>query len=63
MTSNDQPCALHWVLRRCSQFEKALPENENLRLVESIQRNTKRYIDVFSQAVDQVMPEKTKDIR
>lgn len=45
------------------QFEKALPEEQqNLKLVESIQKNTKRYIDVFSQAVDAVMPKETKDV-
>lgn len=46
-----------------NQFEKALPdEQQDLKLVESIQRNAKRYIDVFSQAVDAVMPKETKDI-
>lgn len=45
------------------QFEKALPdEQQNLNLVGSIQKNTKRYIDVFSQAVDAVMPKETKDV-
>lgn len=45
------------------QFEKALPEEQqNLKLVDSIQKNTKRYIDVFSQAVDAVMPKETKDV-
>lgn len=45
------------------QFEKALPEEQqNLKLVESIQKNTKRYIDVVSQAVDAVMPKETKDV-
>lgn len=44
------------------QFEKSLPDDTNLKLVESIQRNTKRYIDVFSQAVDEVMPKETKEI-
>ncbi|KAJ5569769.1 DNA replication licensing factor MCM7 [Penicillium hispanicum] len=44
-------------------FEKALPEEQqNLKLVESIQRNAKRYIDVFSQAVDAIMPKETKDV-
>ncbi|KAJ5368509.1 DNA replication licensing factor MCM7 [Penicillium cataractarum] len=44
-------------------FENALPEEQqNLKLVESIQKNTKRYIDVFSQAVDAVMPKETKEI-
>ncbi|KAJ5666199.1 DNA replication licensing factor MCM7 [Penicillium maclennaniae] len=43
-------------------FERALPEEQqNLNLVGSIQKNTKRYIDVFSQAVDAVMPKETKD--
>ncbi|KAJ5105572.1 hypothetical protein NUU61_002919 [Penicillium alfredii] len=45
-----------------SVFEKDLPEGEDLRLVESIEKNTKRYIDVVSQAVDSVMPKETKDI-
>lgn len=45
------------------QFEKALPDDQqSLNLVESIQKNTKRYIDVFSQAVDAVMPKETKDV-
>lgn len=34
----------------------------DLKLVESVERNTKRYIDVFSQAVDAVMPKETKEI-
>lgn len=33
-----------------------------MKLVESIQHNTKRYIDVVSQAVDDVMPKETKDV-
>lgn len=33
-----------------------------MKLVESIQKNTKRYIDVLSQAVDAVMPKETKDV-
>ncbi|KAJ5725599.1 DNA replication licensing factor MCM7 [Penicillium malachiteum] len=44
-------------------FEKALPEEQqDMKLVESIQKNTKRYIDVFSQAVDAIMPKETKDV-
>lgn len=39
-----------------------MPEGEDLKLVESIEKNTKRYIDVISQAVDEVMPRETKDI-
>ncbi|KAJ5938612.1 DNA replication licensing factor MCM7 [Penicillium verhagenii] len=43
-------------------YEKLFPEEERtLKLVESIQKNTKRYIDVFSQAVDAMMPAGTKD--
>ncbi|KAJ5608023.1 hypothetical protein N7537_004642 [Penicillium hordei] len=45
-----------------SVFEKSMPEGEDLKLVESIEKNTKRYIDVVSQAVDDVMPRETKDI-
>lgn len=33
-----------------------------MKLVESIEKNTKRYIDVFSQAVDAVLPKETKDV-
>ncbi|KAJ5814325.1 DNA replication licensing factor MCM7 [Penicillium pulvis] len=44
-------------------FEKSFPEDQQtLKLVESVQKNTKRYIDVFSQAVDAMMPAGTKDI-
>lgn len=45
-----------------AQFEKSLPDDTDLKLVESIQKNTKRYIDVFSEAVDAVMPKETKEI-
>lgn len=34
----------------------------SLRLVDSIERNAKHYIDVLSQAVDKVMPKETKEI-
>ncbi|KXG54076.1 Nucleic acid-binding, OB-fold [Penicillium griseofulvum] len=43
-------------------FEKSMPEGQDLKLVESIEKNTKRYIDVVSQAVDEVMPRETKDV-
>ncbi|KAJ6012156.1 hypothetical protein N7522_002511 [Penicillium canescens] len=43
-------------------FEKSLPDEANLKLVESIEKNTKRYIDVVSQAVDNIMPKETKDV-
>ena len=44
------------------QYEQNFAEEERLRLVESIERNAKHYIDVFSQAVDKVMPKETKEI-
>lgn len=44
------------------QYEKSLAEDTNLKLVESVAKNTKRYIDVFSEAVDGVMPKETKEI-
>ncbi|EED21682.1 DNA replication licensing factor Mcm7, putative [Talaromyces stipitatus ATCC 10500] len=43
-------------------YEKSLPEDTDLKLVESIQSNTKRYVDVLSEAVDAVMPRETKEI-
>ena len=33
-----------------------------LRLVDSIERNAKHYVDILSQAVDKVMPKETKEI-
>ncbi|KAJ5501271.1 Nucleic acid-binding OB-fold [Penicillium expansum] len=45
-----------------SIYEKSRPEGEDLKLVASIEKNTKRYIDVISQAVDEVMPRETKDV-
>lgn len=44
------------------QYEKSYVDDTSLRLVESIERNAKRYIDVLSQAVDKVMPKETKEI-
>jgi len=44
------------------QFEKTLPDDANLKLVETVQRNTKHYVDIFSQAVDEVMPKETKEM-
>ncbi|KAJ9363450.1 MCM2/3/5 family-domain-containing protein [Paecilomyces variotii] len=43
-------------------FEKTLPDDANLKLVETVQRNTKHYVDIFSQAVDEVMPKETKEM-
>ena len=46
----------------CLQYEKSYSEEIKLRLVESIERNTKHYIDLFSEAVDKAMPKETKEI-
>ncbi|KAJ5113205.1 DNA replication licensing factor MCM7 [Penicillium angulare] len=44
-------------------FERSLPdEQQGMKLVESIEKNTKRYIDIVSQAVDGVLPKETKDV-
>ena len=45
-----------------AQYEKSFGEELGLRLVDSIERNAKHYIDVLSQAVDKVMPKETKEI-
>ncbi|EON65008.1 minichromosome maintenance protein 7 (cell division control protein 47) [Coniosporium apollinis CBS 100218] len=43
-------------------YEKSLPENlSDLRLVSSIERNAAHYVEIFSRAVDKVMPEPTKE--
>lgn len=34
----------------------------SLKLVESIERNAKHYIDILSQAVDKAMPRETQEI-
>ncbi|KIW51281.1 hypothetical protein PV05_10019 [Exophiala xenobiotica] len=44
------------------QFEDSLPADLNLRLVESVTNNTKHYVDLFSDAVDKVLPKESKDI-
>ena len=33
-----------------------------LKLVESIERNAKHYIDILSEAVDKVMPKESREI-
>lgn len=33
-----------------------------LRLVDSVERNAKHYVDILSQAVDKVMPKETKEV-
>ncbi|RAL03404.1 DNA replication licensing factor MCM7 [Aspergillus ibericus CBS 121593] len=44
-------------------YEKGLSDDdEDLRLVESVQKNTYHYIDLFSRAADDLMPKESKDI-
>ncbi|KAN0076630.1 MCM2/3/5 family domain containing protein [Elaphomyces granulatus] len=43
-------------------FEKLLPDDTDLKLVESIEKNTKHYIEIFSKAVDGEMPKETREI-
>ncbi|MCJ1227513.1 Mcm2-7 hexameric complex component [Toensbergia leucococca] len=43
-------------------YEKAVGDDLGLRLVESVERNAKHYIEVLSQAVDKVMPKETREI-
>ncbi|KAG8525321.1 DNA replication licensing factor MCM7 [Bacidia gigantensis] len=42
-------------------YEKSY-EEQTLRLVDSIEKNAKHYIDIISQAVDKVMPNETKEV-
>jgi DNA replication licensing factor MCM7 len=44
------------------QYERSLGDEYNLKLVESITNNTKHYIDIFSEAVDKVMPKASREI-
>ncbi|KAL4927634.1 DNA replication licensing factor MCM7 [Aspergillus undulatus] len=43
-------------------YEKSLPEEVDLKLAQSVQKNTKRYVEILSRAVDAVMPKETKEI-
>ncbi|PYH39298.1 DNA replication licensing factor MCM7 [Aspergillus neoniger CBS 115656] len=43
-------------------YEKGLSDDVDLRLVESVQKNTYHYIDLFSRAVDDLMPKESKEI-
>ncbi|KAL6716217.1 DNA replication licensing factor MCM7 [Lecanora helva] len=49
-------------LEDLENYEKGFGEGMPLRLVDSIEKNAKHYIEVLSQAVDKVMPKETKDI-
>jgi DNA replication licensing factor MCM7 len=44
------------------EYEASLPEESNLKLVESVANNTKHYVDLFSEAVDKMMPNPSKEI-
>lgn len=44
------------------QYEKSFGEDLGLRLVDSIERNAKHYVDVLSQAVDKIMPKESKEV-
>ncbi|PYH47585.1 DNA replication licensing factor MCM7 [Aspergillus saccharolyticus JOP 1030-1] len=43
-------------------YEKSLPDDTDLRLVESVQKNTHHYIELFSRAIDNLMPKESRDI-
>jgi len=45
-----------------AKFEDSLGDDFNLKLVDSVTNNTKHYIDLFSDAVDRVMPKESKEI-
>ncbi|KAI5465959.1 DNA replication licensing factor mcm7 [Mariannaea sp. PMI_226] len=45
-----------------AKWEQTMNDEENLRLVDSIEVNTKHYVDIISRAVDEVMPEPSTDI-
>ena len=40
----------------------SLGEDVNLKLVDSVSSNTKHYVDLFSDAVDKVMPKESREI-
>ena len=44
------------------EFEASLGDDSNLKLVESVETNTKHYVDLFSEAVDKIMPKPSKEI-
>jgi DNA replication licensing factor MCM7 len=49
------------VLLMLGQYEKAAGDDDlSLKLVGSIEQNTKHYVDIFSSAVDKVMPKETR---
>lgn len=44
-----------------SEYEKTLDNASSVRLVSSIEKNTLHYVEIFSRAVDKVLPEPTTD--
>jgi DNA replication licensing factor MCM7 len=44
------------------KYERSLGDEHDLKLVESITNNTKHYVDLFSDAVDKVMPKESREI-
>lgn len=44
------------------QYERSLGDEHNLKLVESITNNTKHYVDIFSEAVDKMMPKESREV-
>lgn len=50
------------ILLTSRQYEKGLGNDVSLKLVESVERNAKHYVDILSQAVDKVMPKETQEI-
>ncbi|ETN38884.1 uncharacterized protein HMPREF1541_06925 [Cyphellophora europaea CBS 101466] len=44
------------------EFEDSLDADSNLKLVDSVLNNTKHYVDIFSDAVDKIIPKPSKDI-
>ncbi|KIW71863.1 hypothetical protein PV04_00093 [Phialophora macrospora] len=45
-----------------NEFEESLGDEVHLRLVESVMNNTKHYVDLFSEAVDKIMPKPSREI-
>ncbi|KAL2360553.1 Mcm2-7 hexameric complex component [Blastomyces dermatitidis] len=43
-------------------YVKSLPDGPNSNILDNIEGNAKRYIDVFSDAVDEIMPKETREV-
>ncbi|KAK2803633.1 Mcm2-7 hexameric complex component [Onygenales sp. PD_10] len=44
------------------KYIKSLSDDSELNIVDNIENNTKRYIDVFSDAIDEIMPKETREV-